>query len=59
MRESELLEGNRFLRGMKKIHDRLLAIVRLYDQLRPAHVRNANTFARHCPTRGGSRWLET
>jgi hypothetical protein len=26
------------VRGIKKIHDRLLAIVRLYDQLRPAHV---------------------
>ena len=38
MRESELFEGNRFVRGIKKIHDRLLAIVRLYDQLRPAHV---------------------
>jgi len=38
MRESELLEGNRFVRGIKKIHDRLLAIVRLYDQLKPAHV---------------------
>ena len=38
MRESELFEGNRFVRGIKKIHDGLLAIVRLYDQLRPAHV---------------------
>jgi hypothetical protein len=38
MRESELLEGNRFVRGLKKIHDRLLAVVRLYDQLEPAHV---------------------
>ena len=38
MRESELLEGNRFVRGIKKIHDRLLAMVRLYDQLSPAHV---------------------
>ena len=37
MRESELLEGNRFVRGIKKIHDRLLAMVRLYDQLRSAH----------------------
>lgn len=38
MRESELLEGNRFMRGIKKIQDRLFAIVRLYDQLRLAHV---------------------
>jgi hypothetical protein len=38
MRESELFEGNRFVRGIKKIHDRFLAIVRPYDQLRPAHV---------------------
>jgi hypothetical protein len=38
MRESELLEGNRFVRGIKKIHDRLFAMVRLYDQLTPAHV---------------------
>ena len=38
MGESELFEGNRFVRGIKKIHDGLLAIVRLYDQLRPAHV---------------------
>jgi hypothetical protein len=38
MRESELLESNRFVRGIKKIHDRLLAMVRLYDQLRAAHV---------------------
>jgi hypothetical protein len=38
MRESELFEGNRFARGIKKIHDRLLAIARLYDQLSPAHV---------------------
>ena len=41
MRESELFEGNRFVRGIKKIHDRLLAIVRLYDQLWPAHVTSA------------------
>ena len=38
MRESELLEGNRFVRGIKKIHDRLFAMVRLHDQLTPAHV---------------------
>jgi len=38
MRESELFEGNNFVRGIKKIQDRLLAIVRLYDQLRPAHA---------------------
>jgi hypothetical protein len=38
MRESELFEGNRLVRGIKKIHDGLLAIVRLYDQLRPTHV---------------------
>jgi hypothetical protein len=38
MRESEQLEGNRFVLGIKKIRDGLLAIVRLYDQLRPAHV---------------------
>ena len=38
MRESELLEGNRFVRGIKKIHDRLFAMIRLYDQLMPAHV---------------------
>jgi hypothetical protein len=38
MRESELLEGNRFVRGIKKIHDRLFAMIRLYDQLTPAHV---------------------
>ena len=38
MRESELFEGNRFVRGIKKIHDRLFAMVRLYDQLTPAHV---------------------
>jgi hypothetical protein len=35
MRESELLEDNRFVRGIKKIHDGLFAMVRLYDQLRP------------------------
>jgi hypothetical protein len=38
MGESELLEGNRFVRGIKKINDRLFAMVRLYDQLMPAHV---------------------
>jgi hypothetical protein len=38
MRESELLEGYRFVRGIKKINDRLFAMVRLYDQLTPAHV---------------------
>jgi hypothetical protein len=38
MRESELLEGYRFVRGIKKINDRLFAMVRLYDKLTPAHV---------------------
>ncbi len=58
MRESELFEGNRFLRGLKKIHDWLLAIVRLYDQLRPAYVQNASALVRHWPARGGNRWVE-
>src|ERR1700693_5394316 len=58
MRESELLEGNRFLGGFKKIHDRLLAIVRLYDQLRPAHVQNASALVRHWPARGGNHCVE-
>jgi hypothetical protein len=26
------------VRGIKKIHDRLFAMIRLYDQLTPAHV---------------------
>ena len=58
MRESELFEGNRFLRGLKKIHDWLLAIVRLHDQLRPAYVQNASALVRHWPARGGNRWVE-
>src|SRR5262249_26615290 len=49
MRESELLEGNRFLRGTKKIHNGLLSIVRLYDQLEPAHVQNASALVGHWP----------
>src|ERR1700730_6747408 len=58
MRESEYFEGNRFLGGLEKIYDGLLAIVRLYDQLRPAHVQNASALVRHWPARGGNRWVE-
>src|ERR1700747_1979236 len=32
------LRATVFARGIKKIHDRLFAMVRLHDQLTPAHV---------------------
>jgi hypothetical protein len=42
MRESELFQGNRFSDGLKKIHDRFLTVIRLYDQLRAAHAQSAS-----------------
>jgi hypothetical protein len=42
MRESVLLQRNRFSGGLKKMHDRFLAVIRLDDQLRAAHAQSSS-----------------